>query len=56
MDSYVAQIFRDGFIHGDPHPGNDFVMDDGRICLHDYGIVGRVDGNMRRALVAVALA
>lgn len=56
VDSYVAQIFRDGFFHGDPHPGNVFVMDDGRICLHDFGIVGRVDGNMRRALVAFALA
>ncbi len=56
VDSYVAQIFRDGFFHGDPHPGNVFVMDDGRICLHDFGIVGRVDSGMRRALVAFALA
>ena len=56
VDSYVAQVFRDGFFHGDPHPGNVFVMDDGRICLHDFGIVGRVTRSMRRALVAFALA
>ncbi|OYX11930.1 MAG: 2-octaprenylphenol hydroxylase, partial [Acidovorax sp. 32-64-7] len=56
VDSYIVQIFRDGFFHGDPHPGNVFVMDDGRICLHDFGIVGRVDRSMRRALVAFALA
>ena len=56
VDSYIVQILRDGFFHGDPHPGNVFVMDDGRICLHDFGIVGRVDRSMRRALVAFALA
>lgn len=56
VDSYVTQIFRDGLFHGDPHPGNVFMMDDGRICLHDFGIVGRVDRSMRRALVAFALA
>jgi ubiquinone biosynthesis protein len=56
VDSYVVQIFRDGLFHGDPHPGNIFAMPDGRVCLHDFGIVGRVDRRMRRALAAFALA
>jgi ubiquinone biosynthesis protein len=56
VDSYVLQIFRDGLFHGDPHPGNIFAMADGRVCLHDFGIVGRVDRRMRRSLAAFALA
>ncbi len=56
VDSYVTQIFRDGLFHGDPHPGNIFAMADGRLCLHDFGIVGRVDRRMRWALAAFALA
>lgn len=56
VDGYAVQIFRHGLFHGDPHPGNLFVMADGRICLHDFGIVGRVDPRMRRALAAFALA
>ena len=56
VDSYVTQLFEHGLFHGDPHPGNLFVMADGRICLHDFGIVGRLDRRLRRALTAFALA
>jgi ubiquinone biosynthesis protein len=56
VDSYVTQLFEHGLFHGDPHPGNLFVMPDGRICLHDFGIVGRLDRRLRRALTAFALA
>tara|TARA_B100001105_G_scaffold25874_1_gene18113 strand:+ start:6113 stop:7729 length:1617 start_codon:yes stop_codon:yes gene_type:complete len=56
VDSYVTQFFEHGLFHGDPHPGNLFVMTDGRICFHDFGIVGRLDRRLRRALTAFALA
>lgn len=56
VDSYVTQFFERGLFHGDPHPGNLFVMADGRICFHDFGIVGRLDRRLRRALTAFALA
>lgn len=56
VDSYVRQLFEHGLFHGDPHPGNLFVMPDGRICFHDFGIVGRLDRRLRRALTAFALA
>jgi ubiquinone biosynthesis protein len=56
VDSYVTQFFEHGLFHGDPHPGNLFVMADGRICFHDFGIVGRLDRRLRRALTAFALA
>jgi ubiquinone biosynthesis protein len=35
---YGAMIFRLGFFHGDPHPGNLLVMADGRIGLLDFGL------------------
>ena len=37
------QIFRDGFFHGDPHPGNLMVDQDGSIQAVDFGIMGRLD-------------
>lgn len=39
----LRQVFEFGIYHADPHPGNFFVLADGRICLVDYGMVGRVD-------------
>jgi ubiquinone biosynthesis protein len=39
---FLAQLFEHGFFHGDPHPGNVFVLEDGRLCFHDFGIVGRL--------------
>lgn len=40
IDAYFKMIFEDGFFHADPHPGNIFVLTDGRIGLMDFGIVG----------------
>lgn len=56
VDAYLHQIFVLGVFHGDPHPGNLFVAEDGRLCLHDFGIVGFLDRPMRRKLAAFAMA
>ncbi|MGX6570486.1 ABC1 kinase family protein [Cupriavidus necator] len=56
VDSYVHQLFSIGYFHGDPHPGNLFVMPDLRVCFHDFGIVGHIDRRLRRALAAFATA
>jgi ubiquinone biosynthesis protein len=37
-DLYGAMIFRYGYFHGDPHPGNLLVLADGRIGLLDFGL------------------
>lgn len=50
VDAYLHQFFVLGLFHGDPHPGNLFVMPDGRLCFHDFGLVGYLDGRTRRAL------
>lgn len=39
---YFEQVFEHGFFHADPHPGNIFVLEDGRIAFIDYGMVGTV--------------
>lgn len=50
IDAYLHQFFVSGFFHGDPHPGNLFVMKDGRLCFHDLGLVGFLDRATRRNL------
>lgn len=48
---YMNMFFRDGFFHGDPHPGNFLVLEDGRIGMVDFGMVGILDDIMRINLV-----
>lgn len=50
VDFYLEQFLRTGIFHGDPHPGNLFVMEDRRICFHDFGLVGYLDRITRRNL------
>ena len=41
-DTWMTMIFRHGFFHGDPHPANILLLDDGRIGLVDFGLAGRL--------------
>ncbi|MEQ1945292.1 AarF/UbiB family protein [Mesorhizobium sp. VNQ89] len=50
VDFYLEQLLKTGLFHGDPHPGNLFLMEDGRICFHDFGLVGYLDRSTRRNL------
>lgn len=52
VSAYLHQFFVLGLFHGDPHPGNLFIMEDGRICFHDFGLVGFLDRDLRRNLAA----
>ena len=46
-NDFLNMIFRDGFYHADPHPGN-FMLMSGRILgLLDCGMVGRIDESLR---------
>lgn len=49
------QVFEDGFFHGDLHPGNLFVLDDGRIGLIDFGLVGRMTQVMKDRMADLLL-
>lgn len=50
------QVFRDGFFHADTHPGNMFVMPDGRVAVVDFGIMGRLDIKTRRTVAEMLVA
>lgn len=39
MASFAVQILRNGMFHGDPHPGNVGVAENGNIVFYDAGIV-----------------
>ena len=48
-DVWMTMIFRHGFFHGDPHPANILVLDDGRLGLVDFGLAGSLsDEDMTR--------
>jgi ubiquinone biosynthesis protein len=48
MRSFLTQALRDGFFHADMHPGNLFIDSQGRLAAVDFGIMGRLDADMRR--------
>ena len=68
LDTYLEQIFEDGFFHADPHPGNLFVTPlpqtksskrksvRWQLTFVDFGMVGRVPENLRKGLRETVVA
>jgi len=54
--AYLKQVLVDGLFHADPHPGNVFITDDGRIALLDLGMVGHTGPVMQQQLLKVLVA
>jgi ubiquinone biosynthesis protein len=52
----AKMVFVDGFFHGDPHPGNFFVENDGTLGIIDFGIVGSLDEGLRAKLRHILIA
>ena len=50
------QIFEHGFFHADPHPGNIFILPDNIVCFLDYGMMGRVDEEVKNDLASLVKA
>lgn len=55
-DAFLEMVLKHGFFHGDPHPGNVFILPENRICLLDYGIVGRIDEGLTSFLSDIIIA
>lgn len=49
-------IFEDGFFHADPHPGNIILLTGNRICLIDFGMVGKISNHRREQLIQLIKA
>ncbi|MCY9515733.1 ABC1 kinase family protein [Paenibacillus apiarius] len=47
VHAMLHQMFIEGLFHADPHPGNLLVLDDGRLAFLDFGMVGRLNGDMK---------
>lgn len=69
MDTYLKQIFEDGFFHADPHPGNLFVQPNTfrtseesqaekkwNLTFVDFGMVGQVPEKLRQGLRELLIA
>ncbi len=56
MDIYLSQIFEFGYFHGDPHPGNVLVNEDGKIILLDFGMVGQLMQKDKYAFAGIFIA
>jgi len=48
FEAILEQVFMHGFFHADPHPGNIFVLKNGKIAFVDFGIVGHFDENLKK--------
>jgi ubiquinone biosynthesis protein len=53
---FLKQVLDFGIFHGDPHPGNFFILDGGIICMLDFGMVGHLSEEVRDYLVDLLLA
>ena len=51
LNAAIKQILEDGFFHADPHPGNVLVYGENRLCLLDWGLVGRLTEKDRDLLI-----
>jgi ubiquinone biosynthesis protein len=56
LSAAIDQILRDGFFYADPHPGNILVTQEGRICLIDWGMTGRLSERDRHQLIGLLQA
>lgn len=56
VDAIFEHLFVDGVFHGDPHPGNLFVLEGNRIGFVDFGIIGRLTKQMQETIILLCLA
>ncbi|MGC1309678.1 MAG: AarF/ABC1/UbiB kinase family protein [Phormidesmis sp.] len=51
VSSGLRQLLEFGFFHADPHPGNLFAMEDGRMAYIDFGMTDQLDQDTKETLV-----
>lgn len=44
LSAVYQMMFKDGFIHGDLHPGNIYINDNCKIVLLDFGLMAELNG------------
>jgi predicted unusual protein kinase regulating ubiquinone biosynthesis (AarF/ABC1/UbiB family) len=56
VNCYLEQFVLTGFFHADPHAGNLAIDEYGRLIIYDFGMMGEVSENDRRALLQCVIA
>ena len=56
ISAYLRQVFVEGFVHADPHPGNLLITADGRLNIIDLGMTTPIEPSVRRSMLALVLA
>ena len=51
---YFQQVYENGYFHADLHPGNIFVLDNGKLGLVDFGIMGHITQKEKRFVATIA--
>ena len=51
VESGLRQLLEFGLFHGDPHPGNIFALQDGRIAYVDFGNVAQLSQRNKEVLI-----
>jgi len=51
VTSGLQQLLEYGFFHADPHPGNLFVLADGRMAYIDFGMMDQLEESTKESLV-----
>ncbi len=51
VDAYFRQVMVSGLFHADPHPSNILLLPKNRLCLLDFGMVGRIEPPLMADLV-----
>lgn len=54
--AFFQQYLLDGFFHADPHPGNLFYLNDGRVAILDCGMMGTLNPRIQSVIVELVLA
>ncbi len=50
LKAYCKMVFKDGFYHADPHPGNILVKENGTITLIDFGAVAYLGQKLQKGI------
>lgn len=51
VEAYCQMVFKDGLIHGDPHPGNILVNPDTSITFLDFGSVVELSPQLKQGII-----
>ena len=54
--AYLKQVLVDGMFHADPHAGNVFITEEGKVALLDLGMVGHTTPSMQNNLLKILIA